>query len=111
VFFMLGYTRCILILIRMAIIITFILEEPHNILNSGTHFGLPVLAFFGTYTLINLLMVCKAIMETFNWKRLLCLGGCTTMLSSCCNKKRRVASEVSALLADEYEEETEGEIL
>ena len=106
--FMLGYTRCILILIRMAIITVYTLE---GIVSSGSHFGLPLAAFFGTYTLINLLMVCKAIMETFNWKRLLCLGGCTSMLSSCCNKKRRVASEVSALLADEYEEETEGEIL
>jgi hypothetical protein len=112
VFFVLGYIRCILIIIRMTFIFTCFLEIPfYNILNSGTHFGLPVMAFFGTYTLINLLMVCKAIMETLNWKRLFCSGGCTAMFSSCCNKKKRVASEASALLGDEYEHETEGEIL
>jgi hypothetical protein len=70
-----------------------------------------VIAFFGTYTLINLLMVCKAIMESFNWKRLFCFGGCCSMFGSCCLKKKRVASEASALLEDEYEDETEGEIL
>ena len=111
VFFVLGYVRCILILIRMALIFTCFLQEPYNILESSTHFGLPVIAFFGTYTLINLLMVCKAIMESFNWKRLFCFGGCCSMFGSCCLKKKRVASEASALLEDEYEDETEGEIL
>jgi hypothetical protein len=112
VFFLLGYIRCILILIRMALIFTCFLQDPYyNILNSGTHFGLPVMAFFGTYTLINLLMVCKAIMESFNWKRLFCFGGCSAMFGSCCNKKQRVASEASALLGEEYDQETEGEIL
>jgi len=96
----------------MALIFTCFLQDPYyNILNSGTHFGLPVMAFFGTYTLINLFMVCKAIMESFNWKRLFCFGGCSAMFGSCCNKKLRVASEASALLGEEYDQETEGEIL
>ncbi len=111
VFFLLGFTRCALILIRMALIFTCYLDQPYNILNSGTHFGLPVMAFFGTYTLINLLMVCRVIMESFNWKRLLCSCGCRAMFDSCCFKKRRVASEASALLGDDSLDESEGEIL
>jgi hypothetical protein len=69
------------------------------------------MAFFGTYTLMNLLMVCKAIMEYFNWKRFFISLGCTGTFGSCCNKKKRVASEASDLLSDEYDPDTEGEIL
>ena len=69
------------------------------------------MVFFGTYTLINFLMICKLVMETIEMKRIICSSACwRAMCDLCWVRKKRVRSE-ETLIDDQSEDESDGEIL
>jgi hypothetical protein len=58
-------------------------------------------------------MLIKVLLESFDFKRILCFGSCCQNINSCCKKKRRniFEDDEDEGLGELFEEETEGEIL